>query len=1068
MNNNLTVYKASAGSGKTFTLAIEYLELIIRDTSAYRRILAVTFTNKATAEMKNRILSQLYGLANNLETSEPYKAVLKERNHDFSDKLIQERSAKALNSIIHDYSRFRIETIDSFFQRIMKQLAHELKLSASFNIELDAVKALDEAVDIMLEELHNNPKLLEVIINYIEEQLSNNKNWKIQSGIKKFAKHIFDETYARESSRPSGETIAKYKAFLSNKKDNETNKLNQYVTEFYSIINSAGLRVEDFNRKGSGPCGFFLKLEKGKIEEKDYSAKTYQDAKTDSQIWFSKTSKSANPAVASQLTDLICRADAQRIKSLNAINTVNLAIRDLNNLSLFEHISRTLIELNDRHNRFLLSDTNNLLREMIGKDDPSFIYEKIGTLIEHIMIDEFQDTSSMQWENFSKLLMEGLSQEKKSLIVGDVKQSIYRWRGGDWNILNSRLPRDIYPFGIDEKTLHTNRRSANNIIEFNNTLFPIIVENTGSPELNQAYSDVIQGIPSSKKRDEGYVKIVQFNKEGNKDYDKEQYAEDTIKALADEVRDLTENGLPMNDICILVRTKEPMPNIVKYFSEHLPEISLVSEEAFRMDASESIIATISVLKYLDSRDDSVSRVQIAMFCNRDRYDLNEILANSRIPASDFEDKFLPSELVERYDELHSMPLYELTENIMRILNVYDDKDSQAHVCFFLDNMKKFMQDEGADLESFLLYWDETLCSATIPGGSADGVKIMTIHKSKGLQAHTILIPFCDWKIIEDSYFKAPLIWCKPPEGYEYEGISIIPVTYNRNMGNSAFSQKYNEESVQMTVDNINLLYVALTRAEKNLIVYTKMSSRGADTIGDKIITALSHSNFNELKARIDNDWEFGQKIYSSEVKEDKEYENPIVSCPTPINIEMKHTTANVEFRQSNKSEKFQEGEDDEQQTYINKGVLMHQLFSSLTTGTEEEVETSLMRMEFDGLIKSIEEKEEMKKLALARIEAVRKTGWFDKENRLYNECKLLYLDQNGELEQAQPDRVIVRGNSITVIDFKFGKPKEEYAEQVKRYMNLLAHTHFKGIDSKETEIKGYLWYVYNNNIIEVK
>lgn len=1069
MNNSLTVYKASAGSGKTFTLAIEYLEMLIRDISSYRRILAVTFTNKATAEMKNRILSQLYGLAHGLPSSIPYLEVLKKRNPDLDNEYIKKNSFDALKAIIHDYGRFRIETIDSFFQRVMKQLAHELKLSASFNIELDAVNALEEAVDTMLENLHNDNELLSVITSYIEEQMLNDKNWKIQSGIKNFARHIFDESYARETSRPSYLIINQYKDILIKKKEKAQDDFKNYYVQYRTILNSNGLDIDSFKGKKRGPCSYFEKIEKGKYQQKDFESNIYNEAKYEDEAWYNKTSGENIINAAKQLRILINNADKQRIISERIINTVDLAIKDLNNLSLFGHISRTLLELNERHNRFLLSDTNNLLREMIGKDDPSFIYEKIGTIIEHIMIDEFQDTSSMQWENFSKLLKEGLAQNKKSLIVGDVKQSIYRWRGGDWNILNSRLKSDISPFGINEQTLDTNRRSASNIIAFNNTLFPAIVASYKIDELTKAYSDVIQKIPDSRKKDEGYVKVMQLMGEEDKEYTNESYVNDTLKALADDVTDLISKGLPMEEICILVRTKAPMVDIARYFAENLPEVSLVSEEAFRLDSSEAIIAIIAALRYLETKDDSVARVQIALFCNNGNIETNGIFTNAGICPDDFEKKYLPDEFIERYNELHSMPLYELVENLMRILNIYSRKEEQAHICFFLDELKKFMTDKSADIESFLKFWDEKLSSATIPGGSANGIRIMTIHKSKGLQAHTILIPFCDWTFIEGG-FKAPLIWCKTPEGYEYQDIRILPITYKNDMENSEFSESYTNEKMQMTVDNLNLLYVALTRAENNLIIYSRIRTRkqGSESVGEKIFEVLSLESFKKLADSELPVWESGQRVYSCKTRKSEDTDNPLACTPEEINIEMRHTTAKVEFRQSNQSERFQQDEYSEQQTYINKGILMHRLFSSLKTGTEKEIDSALLTMEFEGLVSDCSEKESMKELALKRIEQIRPEGWFDAGNRLYNECKLLYTGETGELEQAQPDRVIVSDKTITIIDFKFGRQKKEYTEQVKKYMRLLERTKFGNRLGKEFCIKGYLWYVYDNKVMEVK
>lgn len=1083
-NKNLVVYKASAGSGKTFTLAIEFLELLMNDVYAYRKTLAVTFTNKATAEMKSRILSQLYGLAHDLPSSAAYKDVLQKRNPSLTDKHIKEYAQKALRAIIHDYSRFRVETIDSFFQRVTKQLAHELKLSANFNIELDNTLALEEAVDIILEKLHNDKDLFNVVMSYIEEKLADNKKWKVDSEIKNFARHIFDEKYAKDGSKPSFAAINQYKQYLYQKQQQAHTTMDNYVKGFHNILNKHGAQINDFTRGEKGPCNFFLKLAKHTYETEDFNKKTYLEAQNDYKKFLKKDSPAAAESAAPELQQLMINAEKERAIILKEINTINLTLKDLNNISLFGSIAKILHEENENKNRFLLSDTNKLLSDMIGDDDPSFIYEKIGTLIEHIMIDEFQDTSSMQWENFSKLLKNGLANGEKSLIVGDVKQSIYRWRGGDWNILNTRLKNDIKPYEIDEQTLDTNRRSASNIISFNNAFFTEIINSNDNDNelgdiesLRQAYSDVVQNIPEGKKSNSGYVKVIELKKQSENEespeekdkYSSEEYKNDTIESLAREIKDLIDKGLSMNDICILLRSKTPMQDIVKYFANELPDIKLVSEEAFRLDSSEAIITIISALKYLDSTEDKVARVQMAMFFNQET-PINTLLTESRRLDKDFDSKYLPAEFTDRFEELRSMPLYELVENLMRIFGVYEKSNEQTHICFFLDALKKFMQEQNPDIETFINYWDDNLSSQSIPGGSADGVKIMTIHKSKGLQAHTILIPFCDWELVTTDYKKAPIVWCQQPQSFASNNIGILPIKFSQKMQESEFEAEFQEEKTQMIVDNINLLYVAFTRAEKNLIVFTRTPQKDNSygTVGKILLEALPKiaQKYN-LKSELP-EWEFGEKITDSNKRSNSEEDNPLARIPQPIEVEFKHTNAKVEFRQSNKSVKFQNGEETEQQEYINKGILMHSLFSNLRQGSEAEIEKALNDMEKEGLIADLSEKKKMHDLALRRMEQLKYKEWFAQDNRLYNECKLIYRNSDGEFEQCQPDRVIVNGNNITVVDFKFGKQKEEYVQQVKNYIDLLSQTKFKGVDSSRQTVKGYIWYVYNNNVIEVE
>ena len=946
-HSDLVIYKASAGSGKTFTLSVEYIEMMLRDITSYKRTLAVTFTNKATVEMKTRILSQLYGLANGLESSASYRAVLKERNPDFTDDFITDRAQMALTCILGDYSNFRVETIDSFFQRVLKQLAHELRLSTSFNIELDSGRALDEAVDALLENLHNDRQLLQVVLRYIEERMTDDRSWRVESGIKSFSRHIFDETYAARKVNPSPETIEGFKKMLLAQKECAQQSIAAVVEAFDKMLSDAVVAVEDFKNGSRGPCGFFVKLKNGVMADDKFSGKTYREAATDPEKWTSKKSPAAARDLAPRLMKLMYEADTVRQKASRIINTADLALRDLNNLSLLDNISRTLQRQNDEKNRFLLADTNNMLREMIGSDDPSFIYEKLGSRIDHIMIDEFQDTSSMQWENFSKLLREGLAAGKRSLIVGDVKQSIYRWRGGDWNILNSQIETDISPFACDVRTLATNRRSEENIIRFNNALFPVIVGNLEYPKLKQAYMDVCQDVPSSRMSGKGYVKVVQFGVSsdtgsGDKQckLSNDEYKQETLAAMVDEIKDLLSNGLPQKHICILVRRRASMHDIAGYMAANLPEATLISDEAFNLSSSEAVGIIIAALRYLNDRSDEVSLAKLAL-------------------------------------------------------------------C-------------GCDVDK--------------------------------------------WKTLTTDARKDNIVWCDNPYSDFKDKLAILPVNYSKAMGESQFSKDYDTETEQMVVDNINLLYVALTRAEKNLVIFTREKN---GTIGEKLTVALSSDSLKSIAISVLPTFELGNKIYESKEKSSDGGDNPFADAPADLHCETMNTPVRIRFRQSNKSARFMRHGTEEQQTYIDRGIVMHLLFSSLRTGSEVEIDRAIADIEHEGLIDDVKQKAAMRDLAIKRVAWVKDYGWFDSGNRLYNECELIYRNEDGVLEQCRPDRVMVNGRTVTVVDFKFGKQKDEYREQVERYKRLLARVELPGIPVEWRLVKGYLWYVYDNNIIEV-
>ena len=538
--NELKVYKASAGSGKTFTLAVEYIKHLIRNPYAYRNILAVTFTNKATTEMKERILGQLYGIHISSPDSIPYLNKLMEELQ-MPEEEIRVKAGKALDLMIHDYSRFRVETIDSFFQSVMRNLARELELGANLNIELDNITALDEAVDSMIEKLDRKSPVLYWLLDYIEERISNDKQWKVAKEIKSFGRNIFNEEYiekgqALRKTLEDKDCIKNYRKTLKAISDEALEQLKGFGDQFFGLLEEYGLSVDDLNRKKTGIASYFTKLMRGETGDDIHNA-TVDKHLESAENW--ATQKSTNRLAVIELAEkelipLLETAEDFRSKNNRIINSCRLSLTHVNNIRLLNNLDEEVRQLNQEKNRFLLADTNALLHNIVREGDPSFVFEKIGTHIRHVMIDEFQDTSRMQWGNFKLLLLEGLSQGADSLIVGDVKQSIYRWRGGDWTILNG-LKDKMGPFPIREETLSTNRRSEANIIKFNNLIFPSACQilnerhkkeqGTDCDELQNAYKDVVQEI--CRKEDKGSVKLNFLSMKNEK-----EYTEHTLQQMA--------------------------------------------------------------------------------------------------------------------------------------------------------------------------------------------------------------------------------------------------------------------------------------------------------------------------------------------------------------------------------------------------------------------------------------------------------------------------------------------------------------------------------------------------------
>ena len=626
----LLVYKASAGSGKTFTLAVEYIKHLIINPRAYRQILAVTFTNKATAEMKERILTQLYGIWKGAPSSEAYleriknyKLKIKEEGGDgLTDGKIRQRAGMALQYMLHDYSRFRVETIDSFFQSVMRNLARELELSPNLNIELNNSEVLSDAVDSLIEKLTPTSPVLAWLLDYIDERIRDDKRWNVSNEVKSFGRNIFDESYIErgEKLRQCLRTPNTLKLYRDVLRDMETEALEQmksFYDQFEGELEGHALTPEDLKGGARGIGSYFRKLRDGRLSDKDVLNATLQNSLADAKNWATKTSSRKDDIIClakTSLIPLLQEAERMRPQRNRTLNSCRLSLQHLNKLQLLNHIDEEVRTLNREHNRFLLSDTNALLHKLVREGDSSFVFEKIGANIRNVMIDEFQDTSRMQWDNFRLLLLEGLSQGADSLIVGDVKQSIYRWRNGDWGILNSLGNKELNlnSFPVRVETLKTNRRSETNIIRFNNQVFTAAIDYLNALHLNElkedclplkrAYADVVQESPKSTEY--GYVKATFLEPD-----DEHNYTEQTLLALGEEVQRLLEEGVTLNDITILVRKNKNIPPIADYFDKEL-HLSVVSDEAFRLDASLAICMLIDALRYLSNPEEKIARASL--------------------------------------------------------------------------------------------------------------------------------------------------------------------------------------------------------------------------------------------------------------------------------------------------------------------------------------------------------------------------------------------------------------------------------------------------------------------------
>ena len=1067
--NPLTVYKASAGSGKTFTLAVEYIKLLLLSTEGneYSHILAVTFTNKATTEMKDRIISQLFGIAHGLQSSQSYLNALRdalrgEPDAPATDDEIRVRCGKALHKILHDYSRFRVGTIDSFFQTILRGLAHELGLTANLQVEINDVEVLSQAVDRIVDHLQDEPLVLDWFYSLVRDQIENNQRWDVTRRVKDFGRAIFNEDYLRRGEKLR--TVLKDQQFMNNfireLRDQEANAISivkSWGKQIEESCSEAGITYSEFSNGQRILGGLVARLKAGELSDIEIST-TIQRWADDPLTMIKKADQNGRPdlmdaadAVSSVLNEMVAKLPDLQY----AVNSSRQALAHIKPLLLLDYIDREVAEINAETSRFNLAKTPILLARMIGESDAPFVFEKIGALLHHVMIDEFQDTSRLQWENFRSLLLESYSRGGRNLLVGDVKQSIYRWRGGDWRTLGS-IEKNVVPPPV-VRTLDTNFRSQRRIIDFNNDFFHYsinLLEAVSQSEeqmlsqpnfFRKAYADVHQEVPGYRSRD-GYIRVRVLSYD---DYhSRDEWQPVVLEDLCQNIRELHEGGMPYEQMAILVRNNFECEAIVQAFAavDDMPPI--VSDEAFLLSSCLPVTLLVEALRFLSDSRNLLSR-----------YYLSEHQVDVEL-------------LEQQRDTLLLMPLYELLERLYLQLNLSRYAGQDAFIFGFFDAVTDYLRGESADIVSFLTFWDENLSKQSIPAGEVNGIRILTIHKAKGLEFQTVLMPFCTWDFERDR--STSLMWCTPQQE-PYSELQLLPVTPSAKITpNSIFAQDYAETHLLSRMDELNTLYVGFTRARANLLIWCVGGDmeRDSRTVGDLVACVVPEI----LGGGTNGIYTAGVPLIKE--AESEQEENRMELKPEPLQVVMKSYEMGVTFRQSNQSAQFvaaqsdsaeDSAEDATQQHYLEMGRLLHRVLQNIRV--EEDVEDILTDFERQGLISKTTADGTMVAIPRTSVERwVRQglrnplvNGWFKSQWKLFNECSIISLDDNHLPSVHRPDRVMISpdGRRIVVVDFKFGTMHPEYETQVRGYINLLSQM------SPNAQVEGYLWFVYTGKVLRV-
>lgn len=1060
----LDIYKASAGSGKTFALTLEYFRIIFRSPAEYRNILAVTFTNKATEEMKSRIINELHRIAEGGESD--YGNILKQEL-GLNEELLRNKAVLLRTMLLHDYGRLAITTIDRFFQRIVKSFTRELGIFQGYNVELDSDYVLLKAVEKMMQELGKTPELKGWINELMSRNVEEGKSWSIKSKIAELGEELFHENYllfdkAILERFSDLKFLKNYQDYLNGLIENYRQRQLAYGTQALEIIRNKGLVLNDFKGGKAGCASHFYKLTALNFDE---PTATIRKATDDAEAWYTKTSSHKNEIeeIFPDLNILLKQSLQLFDQEYSVYLSAGLLAGNLYQLGILNDLYQKVRAYCDEKGVMLLSDTTHLLNLLIADNDASFLFEKSGNYYKHLMIDEFQDTSSMQWRNFRPLVVNSLAEGCHAMIVGDVKQSIYRWRNGEWNLLAHGVEEQFRHLGVRNVVLDANWRSAREIVEFNNAFFEEAVklltrlymsdagsEDTRLAVIRDAYESLRQ---EPRKNKNGYVEILFGPAKQEEDADKA-----ILKEVVAIIGDIIRRKGKRKDIVILVRDGREGGLVADYLMEYNKTaetpVNFISNDSLYVWSSPYIQLIVAILKYIVEPYDHINRATIHYFYRvfvQKQYEehLHGVFCED---GEDTLEQLFDGFLTNNKKAL-SYSLYETIETIIDELGLKNSDSEIPYLIAFQDIVYEYEATNSNSITLFLEWWEKEQGKRVLSTSEdVDAVRILTIHKSKGLEFEYVILPFCSWEL-DDTHHQRR-IWCRNLRP-GFDQLEYAPLNYSAKLISTVFNGDYLEEHLKTYIDNLNLLYVAMTRAKTELYIRPyapKLKKDGSMTISDagafiyEVLTLLKNPATEATSFCKEVTYARGDK-QSLENKNQREesFSFALNSYPTwqPGNrISVKYNYRDYTA--------LEEGG----LSAIDEGKLLHEIFKSIRY--TEDIASAVNQIYLSGLIHSEEKAEYCKKIETYLMQT-RASEWFGHQWEVITEKDILFPEGT----KARPDRVIMTDEQVCVIDYKFGLSEEsKYIKQVKFYCHTLEKMGM-------THVRGFIWYVKSGKVVEV-
>lgn len=1058
--SNYTIYSASAGSGKTYGLVKAYLRIILasKNPDLFRNLLAITFTNKAVFEMKNRVIEMLHKFSDEKILSEPqpmFSELCEELKVAAAE--LQKRSDRVLKYILHNYGAFNISTIDGFNHQLIRSFALDLHLNQFFEVQLDSKAILQQAVDNLLNQAGTDSELTKLLTDFSNDKIEEDKSWDTSFELLEVASMLTDENHFQELNSIKNKTLEdfkKLKLVLLQKKNYALKTIQQTAVDFLKLVEENGFDKSAF--KGGYVYNFFHKLSENPENEPPSWDSAWQQNLEVEPLYGKTKSQNINTATLDSLQPLIVAYFKKIKNSFGMFHFVKNASKFVIPLALLNRIQNEIELIKDEENILPIWEFNGVISNEITTQPAPFIYERIGERFRHYFIDEFQDTSALQWKNFIPLILnavqsESINKQRGSvLLVGDAKQSIYRWRGGKAEQFMDLYLNEVNPFYIEGQTvnLEDNYRSLKTIIDFNNHFFSFIASKFQSEKYKDLYLNATQNYPESKKNKhlkEGFLSIQFIDFESDSEEQENNRTDDNLssnltdreakycQAVEQTIEHANLSGANDKDICVLVRTNKEGLALATYLSSRGKNI--ISPDSLLLKNVISVRFLISLLKFIYNPDSNENKIQM----------LFDYISIKKISdPHGFITKYF-NEPIQIFFEKHNFSLkkfnsHSLYEGVLLAVNSFDlARDSDAYLTHFLDLILDFKNGRKGGLSDFLTYWDDEKDKLSISSPEGlDAITIMTVHKSKGLSAAVIIYAFADSNLVDS---RNETIWY-PVSETDFAGFSNLLVRNNKSLLLYEDKSEHivNQHNEQHLLDQINVLYVAMTRPESFLYVITSLPRKKTETYGSLFKEFLQEKGF----------WDETQLIYNFGEASFPLSKEKITPNQPSVLFNKSRNTPN--YKIATKASLLW---DSSLQNAIEKGNLLHQLLSKITYLTD--LEKCMQEAVNEGIL-SNEQYEILYPFLFELIHNEKIIDYFTDKYEYFTEREFI----NAEGLFYRPDRVAYekRTNTAIVIDYKTGKMEEKHKLQIENYAKNLAELGWN-ITGK------ILVYLENNQIINV-